>query len=175
MRNRKQTIKDLRAQAANEHRQRRRLQTVNRLMQLLHDAVCGETREERELRRLKEYLLDWKRWTENWRPKLGMPRAVPYLDRMRPSIALDLPRDEKDRPDPWAMGLIDTSIEDLAALPDGAAMRAALRVRMLNEAVNARVFRHGVLRALTSEAVDELADQAEAALVPIVKAKGLPL
>ena len=165
----------LRDQAANEHRATRKLRAKIRLLNLLEEATAEETQEERELRRLREYLLDWKVWTEKWRPKLGYPRAVPYLDRMRPVISMDLPRGDKEPPNAWAMNIIDASVDDLASRPDGLAMRSALRARLLDEAVGAAVFRSGRLQALPREALDALADRAEDELVVIVKGRGLPL
>jgi len=173
--NKKRAVLAAREQAANQHRTARRLKAVARLQALLAHAVGMETTEERELRRLHEYLLMWKRWTENWEPRLGFPKTVPYVDLMRPSISMDLPREGEEKPDPWAMNIMDTSIDELGKLEDGMAMRAALRVRMLNEAYGIHVFRHGRLQKLKPEDVDELADRAEAALVPIIKAKGIPL
>ena len=173
--NKKQALRTARDQAATEHRTVRKLQSKNRLIRLLKDATGSETQAERELRRLKEYLLDWKVWTEKWRPKLGFPRAVPYLDRMRPAISMDLPRDGKEPPNAWAMQIIDASVDDLAGRPDGLAMRSALRARLLDEAVGAKVFRSGRMQALPREALEALADRAEDELVVIVKLRGLPL
>jgi hypothetical protein len=79
------------------------------------------------------------------------------------------------------MAVIDASIDDLTALPDGMTMRAALRVRYLNEGIaptgelRIRVFRSGRLQGMSLEEADRLADAAENCLIPITKRRGLPL
>jgi hypothetical protein len=77
--------------------------------------------------------------------------------------------------DRWAMEIVDTAIDDLATRPDGVVMRTALRNRLLNETVGARVFRYIRLAEMSTEAIDALADRAEREMVLICKRKGLPL
>lgn len=140
------------------------------------------TKEQAELERLREYLRMLYRTERHESGSPEQPNAVPYLDSIRGTIDSHIEgQDYQDRLDRWAREILDASIDDLLELPEGQLMRAALRVRYLNEGVSraagfeVRVFRSGRLEHMTIMQADELADRAELALVPMVKRKGLPL
>ncbi|OGT57543.1 MAG: hypothetical protein A3E01_08375 [Gammaproteobacteria bacterium RIFCSPHIGHO2_12_FULL_63_22] len=137
-----------------------------------------KTREQLELERLKAYLLSWATRQADHGPKLGMTRSSlsDYMKTASPEASELLAQS-----DGWAMAVVDASIDDLIDKLDGAMMRAALRVRYLNEGlmpgagIKIRVFRSGRLQDLSLMEADNLADRAEIALIPIVKRRGLPL
>jgi hypothetical protein len=129
--------------------------------------------EQRELGRLREYLLEWKQYLEQYRPRLGAPDSAGFL--VGADRGVTTASDWLARSDKWAMEIIERSIDDLRKHPDGEAMRASLLVRVLNVSIPAKVFRHGRLQKLTTDEVDRTADRAELALIRIVKVYGLPL
>jgi hypothetical protein len=139
--------------------------------------VCGLLPENRELDRLRVYLLEWSQhqYAYSTKPRGLNDSLADYVKSGRRSASEFLDTDG------WAMSIIDTSINDLIALPDGTLMRAALRVRYLNEGIaptgelRIRVFRSGRLQSMSLEEADRLADTAETSLIPIVKRRGLPL
>jgi hypothetical protein len=126
---------------------------------------------ESKLERLREYLRDWAGCSARWSPAKGFPRSVAYLvDNMKAGVADS--SDLRDGPSPWAMGIMDTCINELCkTIPEASAV---LLVRYLNKAGPA-VYRHGRLQMLTPEETDALGDRAEIELVPMVERKGLPL
>jgi hypothetical protein len=153
-----------------------------RLMRLAEEGDGQRTREQAELERLREYLRMWARAERSETELLQAPSAVPYLDSIRGTIdGYATSQDYDERLDRWAREILETAIDNLMELPDGADMRAALRVRYLNEGLSReagfriRVFRHRKLESLTLIAVDVLADMAEQALIPMLKRSGLPL
>lgn len=127
---------------------------------------------ERELVVLRSYLLAWKTHQEAYRPRFGFPSSSTFAHHEGPGRTASEYLEVSDR---WAMDLIEHSMEDLAKKPDGLAMVCALRVRLLNEAVKAKVFRHGRLAELEPGEIDGLADAGERELVVIVKLRGLIL
>ena len=167
--------------AVNEARARvqmRKVQGRERLQQSARESVQA-TQEERELARLKVYLADWaESQVRGAHPKLGASKSclADYWKSSSPTMTQLLGSSNA-----WALGVVDASVDDLLSLPDGSRMRAALRVRWLNERVSGdveteiRVFRSGRLRAMDLREVDDLADRGERALIPICRRKGLPL
>jgi hypothetical protein len=129
--------------------------------------------EERELQRLRIYLLEWKEHLAAYRPRLGAPGTAGYL--VGSDSGVSTASEWLERSDLWAMDVIERGIDDLRKRRDGEALRAALMVRLLNLAIPAAVFRHGRLGGLAPGELDGLADRAEWELVPIVKLLGLPL
>lgn len=164
-----------RQRRAVEHRLMRRLQARARLVRMLEYAQANPVEATLvELGRMKAYLADWVRWQQDYWPQhLRMPRPPSWAateTRVRTAT------EYTERSDRWAMDVVQRAVEeDLLGRPEGSAMRAALRVRWLNEAVGARVFRHGRLAPLYPHEVDALADRGELELVEIVKKHGLPL
>lgn len=152
----------------------RKLESRARLMSLAERARGIElSQEQREIQRLREYLLEWKAYLEAYGPRLGAPDSAGFLagvDRGCRTASEWLGRSDR-----WAMEVIERSVEDLRKHPDGEAMRAALLVRLLNLSIPATVFRHGRLGKLAPEEVEGLADKAELTLVGIAKVYGLPL
>ena len=167
--------------AVNEARARvqmRKVQGRERLQQSARESTPA-TQEERELARLKVYLGDWaERQVRGGQPKLsaGGSCLADYMKPSSPTMTQLLGASNA-----WALGVVDASVDDLLSLPDGSRMRAALRVRWLNERVSGdveteiRVFRSGRLQAMDLREVDDLADRGEHALMPICRRRGLPL
>jgi len=110
------------------------------------------------LRVVQELLRDWARWKRRWRPKLGYPNAVPYLDSVRGTVdgyAED--EDYDQRVDAIAMRHLDHAIEhDLTS-----AQRIAVSVAYLNE-VGPAVWRSG---RISKEQAAALRADAETILV----------
>lgn len=153
-----------------------RLRGAERLKQLA--AESAPSTENPELARLKGYLVRWAHHQHAYRAgpeRVGNSWLADYC-KSRGQTASELMDS-----DGWAMSIIDAAIIDLSVQPDGVLMRAALRVRYLNEGITPqgelriRVFRHGRLEGMSVEEADRLADAGELALIPLVKRKGLPL
>jgi hypothetical protein len=130
--------------------------------------------DELELARVRDYLDAWVRHQEKYRPRLGLPSSsafAPALSNARTAS------EYHERSDAWMLQQVDAAVEeDLPILePDGRAMWLALRMRWLNVKVGPRVFRSGRLRHLDPAEVDDLADAAERALIPMFKRRKLPL
>lgn len=155
-----------------------KLQARERLKHLA-DNPEPKTREESELERLRAYLRMWsERQRDAYKAAGGADSCLAYYMKSQSPEASEL----LEQSDGWAMTVIDASVDDLTGVgADGGMMRAALRVRWLNEGlapgseIKIRVFRSGRLQALSLIEADALADRAEVALVPIVKRRGLPL
>lgn len=162
---------------AEEHRQLRRIRVRERLQQSARDSIPA-TQAERERARLRVYLGDWAASQGKVQQKLSAAGSSlsEYMKSSSPTMTELLGASNA-----WALGVVDVAIDELMELPQGSDMRAALRVRWLNEGVSKaaqaeiRVFRSGRLALMTLDQVDDLADQAERALIPICKRKGLPL
>lgn len=163
-------------EAKNERAMFRRLQGSERLRALADQSVA-RTAEERELERLKGYLLEWADHQERQVPKLGYGKSCLADFSKTSQRASDMLAESNG----WAMAVIDACIDDLIELAEGTLMRAALRVRYLNEGLSKeagfkiRVFRSGRLESISLEKADALADRAEIALIPNAKRRGLPL
>lgn len=164
--------------AGHDRRVLRKLEVRERLMAMLQKATMAHsTQDERELQRLRDYLLEWASVQKDKDMGLGvsMSRA---LQSSGSKDATELFAES----DGWAMVIVSTAVEDLRSIkPDGFDLYAALRCRYLNEGLSreagmsVRVFRHNRLKALSLIEVDKLADRAELALLPIVKKRHLPL
>ena len=158
-------------------RLRRRLEGRNRLMGLAAENV-PVSEAERELQRLRAYLLEWSH-NQSRTAQIGRIVGSPLAEYMKTATREAV--DWLGASDGWAMAIIDSSIDDLVAEPDGMLMRGALRARYLNEGISAvagvrvRVFRSGRLQHMSLIEADALADRAELAMLPTVKRKGLPL
>lgn len=150
------------------HRLYRRLQVRERL-QAMAQAVRGAAvpERERELERLRDYLSEWVSWQGGYMPAhLGGPRGAGWVSAQSNATSAT---EYLERADRWAMEVVHHAVEEgLAQHPDGVQMRAALRLRWLNERV-AAVFRSNRFD------VELMADRAERALVELVKRRGLPL
>lgn len=153
-----------------------RLRGRERLMELARKA--GPTRDNTELERLKIYLLDWalcQRTLDSAREQQDSALEK-YMKSDSPTIA-----DLIGGSDLWAVGIIESAMTDLVAMPRGSEMHSALRVRYLNEGISkqagmaVRVFRHGRLQNVSLMEADRLADEGELALIPLVKKRALPL
>jgi hypothetical protein len=162
---------------AMERRTLARLEVRNRLLKLAAEAT-EKPEGDRELERLRAYLLEWAAGQGKFSAGPGHAKSQ-LADYARSSrvYASDWLEDS----DGWAMAIIDTAVGDLAKKDDGVAMQAALRLRYLQEGITnekglrIRVFRSGRLQNVSMEDADRLADRAENALLPMVKVKGLPL
>lgn len=148
-------------------------------LEALASASVEKTREQCELERLKTYLLEWsQRQKSGYSVGGGASTALAQYQKSGSPEATELLKES----DGWAMSIIDAAIDSLSTLEDGLMMRAALRVRYLNEGLvpgagelKIRVFRSGRLQDMSLMECDELADRAEISLIPIAKRRGLPL
>lgn len=133
-------------------------------------APAPETSPE-ELQNLKRHLQDYFTWDDRCKVGRGAPSAVPYVNYIRgtvPGGSFDV----EAEPDPWTCTLLDACIDELSGRM--ALARAALAVRYRSAGLPS-VFRSGRLTQYEADEVENLADQAEIALVPIAKRRGLPL
>ena len=156
----------------------RRLEGRKRLMALANESPAWTTGS-RELDRLRAYLLDWaacqKEITAPQKSSTVSCLAAYMKSDGRTASAL------LGDSNTWAMQIIDSSITDLLKLPRGVEMHASIRVRYLNEGLTkeagmrVRVFRSNRIQHLTLVEADRLADEAEKALIPMTKARFLPL
>lgn len=146
----------------------RRLQGRARLMAL----AAEPSREvDPELARLKSYLSGWATGSEPRTLVKGAPGEVPYSDYMRPGLGWDI-REEDDRLDASIRRALDEAVDELSgALP---LCRPCLMVRYMNLRGPA-VYRHGRLHHLSRDEIEDLADESERRLVPIVKRRGVVL
>lgn len=160
----------------------RRAEGRTRLMALAQEG-CDRTEQERQLDRLRTYLLDWSQRQREYGPNLGSAGSClgQYMKSSSPTAS-----ELFQKSDGWAAAVVEAAMDDLLEHENGALMRASLRVRYLNEGISRsaaaadrvfqiRVFRHGRLHELSLIECDKLADDAEILLIPIVKRKGLPL
>lgn len=160
------------------HRLFRKLQGRERLQGLA--AAAQPSKENPELERLKAYLLDWSlHQAEVWRKTNGSHSQSTLAQFMKSDGQSAIKH--LDSSYAWAFSLIDAALDDLLALKEGVLMRAAIRVRYLNEGIDPggerkiRVFRSNRLQLISIEEVDRLADDGENSLISIVKRRGLPL
>jgi len=150
----------------------RKLSGRDRMQRMAAEAAHKPlSRADWEIQRLRGYLVDWAEWQANYRLYLGTGKVVGFAAGSTNKIWSA--SEYLEQSDNRAMADIGAAVEDLSLLPDGTAMRAALRIRLLNEAVGAKVFRHGRLAPLNPSEVYGLADRAEVALIPMLKKKGL--
>lgn len=130
--------------------------------------------DEEALERLKrDYLPQWAALAYGSAVGRGFPTEVPYVDYMRASVSMGRSREE---PDHWVCNVINKAI--LEVTPKIPAALAALSARYVKgaQAPDPKVFRSN----RTGEAValywiDDVADAAEEALVPVCRRMGLPI
>lgn len=131
--------------------------------------------DEDELARLKrDYLPMWAGRERSSTVGSSFPSEVPYVDYMKPGLPWAY--DTEDQADPLVCRIIDEAINELSER-DPTRMglsRAALSVRYMSARLPA-VFRSGRLTHMEHGAIEDLADEAERRLVPIVKRRNLPL
>lgn len=127
-----------------------------------------------QLDRLRGYLSDWQDWELRYRVDLGVPNAVPWARYMKDyAPSGDNEASHRETINIEAMRIIDAGMDELQlASPE---LSTAIRWRYLNVSVQAQVFRTPRLAGLSLEALDDLADTGERALLPIVKRRGLLL
>jgi hypothetical protein len=121
-----------------------------------------------ELDAVRYYLRQWVRWRRFWRPGLGYPRSVPFVDVMRGSRPMD-GYDDMDGDDARihaeTMRQLDQAIEnDL-----GSDAKHALLVVYMRE-VGPAVWRSG---RKSMQEIKALAWQAERDLVPILRRRNV--
>ncbi len=135
-----------------------------------YDVKNDTDAEQDALERLKrDYLPMWAELAYGSAVGRGAPGEVPYVNYMRPGVSMG---DADEKPDPWVCNIVEASIDEIT--PKIPMARAALSVRYLN-ARGPSVYRSGRLYAYKSAEVEDLADAAELALVPVCKRRGLPL
>lgn len=126
--------------------------------------------DEDALARLKrDYLPQWAELAYGSAVGRGVPSEVPYVDYMRASAAGGIHADE---PDPWVCNIIEAGIDEIT--PKIPLARPALSVRYLN-ARGPSVYRSGRVEAIAPGTIEDIADQAEIALIPVCRRRGLPL
>lgn len=124
------------------------------------------------LDRLRVYLSDWQEWEQRFRVDLGVPNAAAWSKYMDGQFA-EVERSDGSTINVEAMRIIDRGMDELAqAKPE---LSIAIRWRYLNINVDAHVFRFKRLAGLSLTQLDDMADEAERELLPIVKRKGLVL
>lgn len=135
---------------------------------------ANNTTAEEALDRLKrDYLPQWAVLAYGSAVGKGLPGEVPYVDYMKASVSIGHTVEE---PDHWVCNLINKGIEEIT--PRIPAALAALAARYVR---NAKAPAPEVFRSnRTGEPVklywiDDVADQAEQALVPVCRRMGLPL
>lgn len=130
--------------------------------------------EQEALERLKrDYLPMWAELAYGSAVGRKLPSEVPYVDYMKPGVSMGGADDE---PDHDVCNIINAGIDEIT--PKIPAALAALAARYVRgaKAPAPEVFRSN----RTGEPVklywiDDIADQAEVALVPVCKRRGLPL
>ena len=127
--------------------------------------IMEAARARTKLENLRYYLAEWRRWQEEWRPKLGAPGAVPYLDSMRPTPSSS-GESPDERAEAWQVRVIEAAVKDLERA--GGYGVDAIRWRWLGERVP------GVWRA-NPNYLRDLADAAELALIPLCEKRNLLL
>ena len=143
----------------------RKLVSRERLFELA--AAPGQEKDP-ELAALKSYLADWAKRSEPLAIVSGLPGAVPYAGMMRGTPSWDV--EEDLRVDESIRGEIDLAINEITPVIPLA--RPCLMVRYMNLAGPA-VYRHGRLHQLFRNEIEDVADAAELALVPVVKRRGV--
>lgn len=135
-----------------------------------HDLTTGD----HDLDRLRAYLSDWIRWEGRFKTDLNIRNSASWVKFMKPSApAWDAEATDAETFNVPAMQIIDQAMAVIHV--DSPILELCLRWRYLNVNVQAHVFRLPRLRLFSTEQLDELADAAEKALLPIVRRKGLVL
>ena len=131
-------------------------------------AMRMEKNENNELRAVRQLLRDWVRWKRRWRPKLGYPGAVPYLDNILPTIdSYSEGEDYDEQIDAATMREVDQAIERDLTKPQ----RIAVYMTYLNETGQA-VWRSN---RVPREQVRRLRDEAELALIQALRRRDVRL
>lgn len=116
------------------------------------------------------YLHEWVRWKRSWRPDIGYPHAVPYVDGMRgsrPMDGYDDPEGDDLRIHAVEMRQVDDAVtRDLTADQQ----HAVMVVYMLE--VGPAVWHSG--RKPMAE-IKALCERAELALLPALRRRNLPV
>lgn len=147
----------------------RKLTARERLFELAA-ATVRFSRGDPRLEALKAYLQAWAAQSEPVTLVAGAPGQVSYADLMRGTPSWEV--DDDHRVDASIRKAIDEAIYEITARFPLA--RSCLMVRYLNLAGPA-VYRHGRLHHLTRNEIEDVADAAEVALVPVVVRRGVVL
>lgn len=122
---------------------------------------------EKALARLKgEYLPIWSAFAMGSAEGKGLPGESPMVDFMRPVANWE--KDAGAAPDPQVCNAIEWALNELSA--DLPLARASLTVRYMN-AKGPSVYRSGRLTELSTHEIEDVADDAERRLVPLVGRK----
>ena len=167
--NEKDPVAEVEKEAATR-RLLRKLEERARLRALADIAEGPKTMAEFEVSAVRDYLDQWATWMQ--RDQFGgeYPHASSFVEEGRSWEHSIL--DPLDVPNLWAIKIVDAAMIELAGVPGGLRMRVALQIRWLNENVDAAVFRSS---RVSLDQVDDIADAAERALIPMLKRRGLPL
>jgi hypothetical protein len=105
-------------------------------------------------------LMEWFRWCERWRPKLGAPRTAPYCQQFTTSKQYDDPADlTHDKVYQNQMKAVDFCVGAIAV-----PMQQAIGTEMRNRQVNAKVWR---------DPGNKTYSEALLAILPVMKKRGL--
>lgn len=132
----------------------------------------NQTVDEDELARLKrDYLPMWAELAYGSAVGRGIRDRVSFADFMKGTMR-EFDESGEGKPNHVACNIVETAIGEITkAVP---LARSALCVRYLN-ARGPSVFRSGRLTCITMDEIEDVADEAERRLVPIVKRLGIPL
>jgi len=120
------------------------------------------------LRSVQDILRDWTRWRSRWRPKLGYPRGVCWIDEIRGAIDSYAEAEDYDqRIDAHVMRAVDRAVEDDLTREQ----RCALHVVYLNE-IGPAAWRSN---RVPLEEVRRLCNEAETRLIPALRRRNVLL
>jgi len=105
-------------------------------------------------------LIEWYRWSKQWRPNLGAPKIAPYCKQSQTSKQYDDTADlTNDRVYQNEMKAVDYCLDAIEV-----SMQQAIGTEMRNREVNARVWRSPSNRSYA---------QALEAIMPVMRKRGL--
>jgi hypothetical protein len=133
-----------------------------------------QTADQDALQRLKrDYLPQWAALAYGSAVGKGFPGEVPYVDYMKGGVSTG---ETIDEPDNWVCNIIEKGIEELT--PRIPMARAALSSRYVRGASEPTPAVYRSMRTAEPTKlywIDDIADLAEKALVPLCRRRGLPI
>lgn len=120
----------------------------------------GEMDRQSDREQADTLLIEWYRWSKQWRPKLGAPRIAPYSKQSVSSKQYDDPSDlAHDRVYQKEMENVEWCVDALAV-----PLQQAIGNEMRNREVNAKVWR---------SPSNKTYEEALQAILPVMKKRGL--
>lgn len=130
------------------------------------NASFGKRTEGGEVDRLSDreiadnLLMEWYRWTKQWRPKLGAPRVAPYCQQATSNKQYDDPADlTHDKVYQNEMAAVDFCVDAIEV-----SMQQAIGTEMRNREVKRQVWRSPSNKTYT---------EALMVILPVMKKRGL--